>query len=158
MKKIRAHLAYSIATMGGLGKYSEGGPVAGALGFAGMWFLPQVAEIGSLNLTVAFFVVLLALSFVVQQALFDERVVWYGDVAVAPTIVLDWFIGSMIAVYQMPHTLLVYSVAFLLYMILSLFKPLGIRQARVLPGFWGILADDVAAGLLTHLVVSFIFS
>ncbi|KKT01324.1 MAG: Phosphatidylglycerophosphatase A, partial [candidate division TM6 bacterium GW2011_GWF2_43_17] len=91
---------------------------------------------------------------ILQGALKDTRVVWYGEVPVAPHIVLDWTLGAMICVHAAPRVPLMYAIAFLVYLLLNTLRPFGIRQARVLPRVWGIIADDLAAGTLTHVLVS----
>lgn len=152
-------IAYAIATLGPLGAWSEAGSLLGALGIVFMWYLPQIAYVtGTVQL---FGLELLAMGIIVviiQAALKDRRVVWYGGVPVAPTIVIDWVLGAIIAVHGVPHVLFVYALAFLIYLLLQQFRPLGIRQARALPGVWGIIADDMAAGALTHIAITLIIS
>ncbi len=43
--------------------------------------------------------------------------------------------------------------AFLLFRLLDIWKPPPVRQAERLPGGWGIMADDVVAGLVGALVL-----
>ncbi len=43
--------------------------------------------------------------------------------------------------------------AFVLFRLLDIFKPPPVRQMERLPGGWGIIADDVAAGLIGALVL-----
>lgn len=40
-----------------------------------------------------------------------------------------------------------------LFRIFDIFKPLGIRRLEDLPGGWGMMADDIAAGLLTAVIL-----
>lgn len=44
--------------------------------------------------------------------------------------------------------------AFLLFRILDVLKPLGIRRLEAIPNGWGIMLDDLAAGLLAALVIN----
>ncbi len=156
--KLFNRIAYTIATVGPLGAWSELGPIVGGLGFVFMWYLPNIAQfLGNLP---PFGIELLAVAFVVlvvQKALLDDRVIWYGDVPVAPHIALDWFLGGVVSVHDLNHEPIVYAVAFLIYLVLSSLKPLGIRQARLLPRFWGVIADDLAAGALANIFTSLIF-
>ena len=45
------------------------------------------------------------------------------------------------------------AVAFALFRLFDIFKPLGIRRLENLPGGWGMMADDIAAGALAAVIV-----
>jgi phosphatidylglycerophosphatase A len=68
-------------------------------------------------------------------------------------IVIDEIVGYWISVLFLPRTLIVYAAAFFLFRLLDVLKPLGIRRSQDLPGGWGIVIDDVLAGLLTNLII-----
>ncbi len=154
MKQLSS-VTYFVATLGPVGSWTEGGPVSGGLGLLLMWFLPLLSLwLGGISILGLELLVMGAVILLLQVALKDERVVWYGDVPVAPNIVLDWLLGAMVCVHAAPRIPLVYAVAFLLYLLFNTIRPFGIRQARVLPRVWGIIADDLAAGALTHILLS----
>ena len=44
--------------------------------------------------------------------------------------------------------------AFLLFRLFDILKPLGIRQLEAIPNGWGIMLDDMAAGLLAAIVIN----
>ena len=67
----------------------------------------------------------------------------------AGPIVIDEVIGQSIALLFAPHRPLVFMTAFFLFRVFDVWKPLGAREAQVLPGGWGVVADDVIAGLTT---------
>jgi phosphatidylglycerophosphatase A len=67
----------------------------------------------------------------------------------AGPIVIDEVIGQSIALFFAPHRPLVFIAAFFLFRLFDIWKPLGAREVQVLPGGWGIVADDVIAGLTT---------
>lgn len=67
----------------------------------------------------------------------------------AGPIVIDEVIGQSIALLFAPHRPLVFLAAFFLFRVFDVWKPLGAREVQVLPGGWGIVADDVIAGLTT---------
>jgi phosphatidylglycerophosphatase A len=46
--------------------------------------------------------------------------------------------------------------AFVLFRVFDIFKPLGIRRAEALRGGWGIMADDVVAGLYSLVVLAIV--
>ncbi|MCX5778323.1 MAG: phosphatidylglycerophosphatase A [Elusimicrobia bacterium] len=65
-------------------------------------------------------------------------------------IVIDEIVGYWISVLFLPHTFAVYAAAFFLFRLFDVLKPLGIRSSQNLPGGWGIVIDDVLAGILTN--------
>jgi phosphatidylglycerophosphatase A len=65
----------------------------------------------------------------------------------AHPIVADEVIGQSLALLFVPHQWLAFAAAFVLFRIFDIWKPLGAHQAQALPGGWGIVADDVIAGL-----------
>ena len=43
--------------------------------------------------------------------------------------------------------------AFILFRILDVWKPIGIRSPSHLPGGWGVVVDDIAAGFAANLIL-----
>jgi phosphatidylglycerophosphatase A len=70
-----------------------------------------------------------------------------------PRIVIDEFIGVWAALLFLPATLPVLIAAFVLFRILDVLKPGPIRKAAKLPGGWGVVMDDVLAGVAVNLVL-----
>lgn len=67
-------------------------------------------------------------------------------------VVIDEVAGMWISVIFLPHTLLSLAAAFLAFRILDIIKPFPCRRLERLPGGWGIMMDDVAAGVYANLV------
>ena len=65
----------------------------------------------------------------------------------AHPIVADEAVGQSLALLLVPHSWIAFLVSFLLFRIFDIWKPLGAREAQVLPGGFGIVADDVIAGI-----------
>ncbi|HNW99874.1 MAG TPA: phosphatidylglycerophosphatase A [Candidatus Cloacimonadota bacterium] len=74
----------------------------------------------------------------------------------SPKIVLDEVCGMFLSVLFLPRTWMLYIYAFLLFRALDITKPFPIKQIQKLPGGWGIVADDLAAGLITNLLLQLI--
>jgi len=74
-------------------------------------------------------------------------------------VVIDEFIGqwiTLLAVPQdisLPRKFLMFTAAFVVFRILDIVKPLGIEASQKLKGGWGIMADDVLAGLGSALLL-----
>jgi phosphatidylglycerophosphatase A len=62
-------------------------------------------------------------------------------------IVVDEVCGQLIALAFLPGEWLAVGIAFALFRFFDIIKPGPIRKLERLPGGWGIMADDVAAGL-----------
>ena len=63
-------------------------------------------------------------------------------------VVSDEFAGMWAACLFLPKTWVWLLAAFLLFRALDIVKPFGIRRLEKIPGGVGIVADDLAAGLL----------
>jgi phosphatidylglycerophosphatase A len=74
-------------------------------------------------------------------------------------IVIDEACGQLIALFRVPGEWAPLAVSFFLFRALDIIKPFPIRRLERLPRGWGIMADDVAAGILaglgTHLYLLF---
>ena len=67
--------------------------------------------------------------------------------------VIDEVAGQFLACAFAPPTLLGFALAFLFFRVLDIFKPWPIYFAERLPGGLGVVADDVAAGVLAGLML-----
>ena len=71
----------------------------------------------------------------------------------ASPIVIDEVLGQMIALWFVPRSWPWVLAAFLLFRLFDIWKPLGAREAQELPGGYGIVIDDVMAGIYAALVL-----
>ena len=67
-------------------------------------------------------------------------------------VVIDEAVGMWIALFMLPHSIAIYSMAFILFRIFDIFKPSFIYRVQNLPGGWGIMMDDVLAGIIAWLI------
>lgn len=72
-------------------------------------------------------------------------------------VVIDEVAGLSIVFLGVPLHWVFLATGFLLYRLLDIFKPLGLRRLEKLRGSYGIMADDLAAGIYTHLCLRYIF-
>lgn len=79
---------------------------------------------------------------------FEER--WKKD---PPRLVMDEWAGQSLALTSVSLTgflstdITILLSAFILFRIFDILKPLGVKQLQELPGGWGVLVDDLLAGL-----------
>jgi len=62
-------------------------------------------------------------------------------------IVVDEVCGQLVASAFLPGTWLSAGLSFALFRVFDIIKPWPIRRLERLPGGWGIMADDIGAGL-----------
>jgi phosphatidylglycerophosphatase A len=65
--------------------------------------------------------------------------------------VIDEVAGQWIALFAIPASPLAVLLAFILFRIFDILKPGLVDRAQRLPGGWGIMADDVLAGVFANL-------
>ena len=67
-------------------------------------------------------------------------------------VVIDEATGMGIALFMLPHSTAIYTMAFILFRIFDIFKPSFIYRVQKLPGGWGIMFDDILAGIFALLI------
>jgi len=72
-------------------------------------------------------------------------------------IVVDEALGQLLALFLVPAAWLPLLATFILFRFFDIIKPFPIRRLEKLPGGWGIMADDAAAGaaagIIAHLLM-----
>ena len=86
--------------------------------------------------------------------------VWSSQVAAAASgktdpsqVVIDEAAGIWLACFMVPVSFWPLAAAFTLFRLFDIGKWFPIKQLERLPGGWGIMADDVAAGCLARLLL-----
>jgi phosphatidylglycerophosphatase A len=127
-----------VATLGPVGYFPVApATFASAVVVAFAWFLPTPPLAAALALIAAG---ALAAVWVCDRA---EKDLGHD----AHPIVADEVVGQSIALLFVPHSPLAFLASLALFRVFDVWKPLGAREAQNLPGGWGIVADDVIAGL-----------
>ena len=117
----------------------------GSLGAILLWLL--------LPITLSFHISALVILFVLG-IYSSDKMVKYLDNQDPPEVVIDEVVGMGISLFMLPHDLGLYLLAFFLFRIFDIVKPLFINRMQDFPGGWGIMLDDVMAGLLTFVIVN----
>jgi len=136
--------AVALASLGGIGRF----PVA-------------PATLCSAVITAAY--VAVPLDAAMQLALIAVVIVlgvWSSGIAAVAAgdddpkhVVIDEVAGMLIACFLLPKTPAALAGAFLLFRLFDIGKWFPMKQLERLPGGWGIMADDLAAGVLARLVL-----
>jgi phosphatidylglycerophosphatase A len=80
-----------------------------------------------------------------------ERGVGYHDPSEA---VVDEVAGFLLTMLFIPPTLLTCAAGFLIFRVLDVLKPWPASRLEKLPSGWGIMADDVACGLIGAVIMN----
>ena len=69
-------------------------------------------------------------------------------------VVVDEMVGVWIALLAAPSGNVWYALgAFALFRLFDIFKPLGIRRMESFPGGFGVMMDDILAGIYSFVVL-----
>ena len=68
-----------------------------------------------------------------------------------PKIILDEFTGFFFGIIFLPKNVLIVLFAFILFRVFDIFKPQPVGMLQKLDSGWGIVADDVMAGIYTNI-------
>jgi phosphatidylglycerophosphatase A len=71
-------------------------------------------------------------------------------------IVLDEFVGFFFGLIFLPKNLVLILIAFILFRIFDIFKPEPIFRLQKLKSGWGIMSDDIIAGIYTNICLQII--
>lgn len=132
-----------IATGLGIGYMGKGGGTAAALCCCVIWYLSG----GNSFDTIMFTIVITAVG--VWSATAVEKY-WGID---SSRVVIDEIAGMCISLLFLPVTIVNVVLAFILFRFFDIVKPLYIRKAENLPGGWGVMADDLLAGIYTNVIL-----
>lgn len=72
-------------------------------------------------------------------------------------IVVDEVCGQLLALAFLPGTWTAAALSFALFRFFDIIKPWPIRKLEKLPGGWGIMADDIGAGLAAAVLARLAF-
>jgi len=138
-------LATAVAT--GLGSgYSPLAPgTAGSLvGLALFWPLHRLPAAGQVAAAAALFLVGVAAAGSVARRVGVE------DPGI---VVVDEVVGMWVSLFFVPFGAATALGAFLLFRLMDVVKPYPARQLEHLPGGWGVMADDLMAGIYANLLL-----
>jgi phosphatidylglycerophosphatase A len=69
------------------------------------------------------------------------------------SIVLDELLGYFVATLFLPHSWLIGLYAFILFRVFDIAKPFPIFRSQSLSGGWGVVVDDLLAGLYANILL-----
>ncbi len=140
-----------LATFGGIGYVGKGGGTLAAIAWCIIWFfLPASYFVYSWQV---FFTLLICIAGVWSGNVVDA--VWGKD---SSKVVIDEVAGMMITLLFVPVTVPNLLAGLVLFRFFDIAKPLGIRKLETLPKGWGVMADDILAGLYARIVMALLIN
>jgi len=134
-----------IASCFGIGKIKGGGTIAAAICCV-PWYMARTT--GSFEwMTLVITVAITVLGIWAAKGVEKE---WGKD---SSRVVIDEAAGMMISLLFIPVTIPYMVTGFILFRLLDITKPLLIRKTESLPGGWGVMMDDILAGVYTNLLL-----
>lgn len=141
--KIYAH----IATLGPIGYLLIPGTLASAVTLP-LVFMLQNWLTNALPYTIFLILFFFTIRFIVYKAL--DHFPQNQDPA---PIVLDEVIGCLITFYALPFSTHIIFLGFLLFRFFDITKICGIRYFEQFDNGWGVVLDDVVAGIISNIVL-----
>ena len=135
-----------IASVLGIGYIAKGGGTVAAIFYCIIWFvLPN----GYTNTLWQIIITLCITAIGVWSGnIVDE--VWGKD---SSKVVIDEVAGMAITLLYVPQQFGYLITGLIAFRFFDILKPLGIKKLEALPKGWGVMADDVAAGIYALLAI-----
>jgi phosphatidylglycerophosphatase A len=141
---VRVHKIW--ASTFGIGYIKGGGTVAAlfcCLCLYTCWHFDRVTQLGFIIATLA----------IILSGIWSGNVVerdWGKD---SSRVVVDEVAGMCISLLFIKLSLGSILTGLILFRFFDIAKPLGIRKMEALPGGWGVMADDVLAGVYANIIL-----
>lgn len=140
-----------IATLGPFGYVTASGTVATIITVPFMFWVRSMLP-GRFAYGVFVFLFLIMSLWVVHKALAQFKHV--GDPS---EIVLDEVVGCLITFWAVPLSVESIIVGLILFRFFDILKFGGVRYVERLADTWGVVMDDVAAAVISNIILRFIF-
>ncbi len=153
----RTPWAWTVATFFGAGFWRPGPGTAGSVAAAAIWLLTGNLTSGKLVaggmswITAAAALALLAIG--IPASTIVSRESGKKD---PQSVVADEAVGQWIALLTCPCVLRYALFGLLLFRVFDIWKPFPIRSLERLPEGWGIMLDDVGAGIYAWISIQFL--
>jgi phosphatidylglycerophosphatase A len=135
-----------ISTCFGIGYIRKGAGTVAALAGVLAWMAMQWnRENAWLNLIVVLLVLILGLW---SAGVVEKQ--WGKD---SNRVVIDELLGMYISIFLLPVNWQFMAAAFILFRFFDIVKPLYIRRMEKLPSGWGVMADDILAGVYANVLL-----
>ena len=138
-----------IASVFGIGYVGKGGGTIAALFYCLVWLLLPAGYSNTLwQVIITFFIILIG----VRSSNYVDKA-WGKD---SSKVVVDEVAGMAISLLYVPQNIFYIIIGLILFRFFDIVKPLGIKKLESLPKGWGVMADDILAGIYSLTVIQLI--
>ena len=135
-----------VASVLGIGYVGKGGGTVAAVMYCIIWFLLPAGYDKSYWQVIITILIIAAGTW--SAGILDSK--WGKD---SSKVVIDEVAGMAIALLCVPQQVLYVLISLVAFRFFDIVKPLGIRRTEQLPKGWGVMADDILAGVYAWIVV-----
>jgi phosphatidylglycerophosphatase A len=141
-----------ISTGLGIGYFPKApGTIASLATVVVYWYSPDISTLFILCFCLCFFLIGVVSSSVTEKEVQQKS----GNNALHDPgiIIIDEIAGMLIALIALPKTVPFAIAAFILFRFFDIIKPFPVNKAERLPSGWGIMLDDVLAGIFANIIL-----
>ena len=149
MKNSKLKLAPILASLFGIGYIPFAPGTMGSLAALGIYLLlPSGLYMGTARYLMLSFLMALSL---VAVYICKKAEHYLGEDA--GSIVIDELCGFFVATLFLPYSLMIGLYAFVLFRVFDIAKPFPIYRSQRIPNGWGVVLDDVLAGIYANILL-----
>ncbi|MBM4174749.1 MAG: phosphatidylglycerophosphatase A [Ignavibacteria bacterium] len=147
-KYLSEKIALSLSTFFSVGYFPfASGTVASFFALIIYWIIPGFEKIGILTVLIVIFSIL-----GIWSGTIGEKKFGYDP----PQVVIDEVVGMWISLLFIPKTIILSALSFFLFRMFDIVKPYPANVSQSLKGGYGIMMDDIIAGIYTILTIQLI--
>jgi phosphatidylglycerophosphatase A len=130
--------------------YIKGGGTVASIACCICWYLAWAGSFPPMWFSI-FITIVITLLGIWSSGIVEQ--IWGKDPS---RVVIDEVAGMCISLLFLPVQIKYLLCALVLFRFFDIVKPLYIKNMELLPGGWGIMMDDVLAGIYTNIILSVI--
>ena len=147
---MKSNLSKFIATFGGVGFFPVApGTIGSIAGLGVLWAISFVAsDYCQVFIQIILLITLIPIGVIASSA-YEKH---FGKID-PKEVVIDEVVGILIALFALPFTWFHIIAGFVLFRFFDIVKPFPIGKLQDIKGGWGIMADDIAAGIVSAAIL-----
>ncbi len=143
-------LAKIISSCAGIGYIKKGSGSVAALVTCLVWYFALHNQ-STNNILIAAVIVAIFIMGIWSANVVEK--IWGKD---SSRVVIDEMGGMCVCLFLVPVCLPYIFIGFILFRFFDIAKPFYIRKSEALPGGWGVMIDDLLAGICSNLLLQLI--
>ncbi len=147
---MKKNLSKFIATFAGVGLFPIApGTIGSIAGLGVLWAISFASsDFYQILLQLLFLIIFIPIGVIASSA-YEKH---FGKID-PKEVVVDEVVGIMITLFALPFTWINIIAGFILFRFFDIVKPFPIGKLQNIKGGWGIMADDIAAGIVSAAIL-----